>query len=460
MKNTKIVIIGAGSAAFGLSNLIVLMQTPELRGSTLCLVDINEKGLNLITGLAERINRDWDCGFSIKSSTDRKEMLKDADFVLVTVAIDREECWRTDHEIAKKYGILHYAENGGPGALMHTSRNMALIMPIFRDIEELCPDALVLNFTNPVPRISIAAARFTKLKVIGICHQLSFAYVMVGNVLGKDLGLDIPSDYLFRWTDESLNDYNIIRHAAEKKFDIFAAGINHFTWMLSIRDKQTGEDLYPLFKKRYLEGFNEFEPLTREMFGAFNICPVPGDCHMVEYLPYTHNMARNTWEKYDIQMYTMERANKSREDMWKDISDMASGKKPIDHLRKAQSERAEQIIAGILENKYCYEPAVNIPNHGNITNLPENAIIEVPAVVNASGVCGLAVGNLPEPVAELCRRQITVAELAVEAAVKGDRNIALQALLLDPMIDDPSMARLMLDEYIEKGKKYLPQFNK
>lgn len=458
MKKTKIVVIGAGSAAFGLSNLVVLMQTPELRGSTLCLVDINAKGLDLITRLAERVNMEWNCAFTIKSSTDRKDMLEDADFVLISVAIDREKCWKMDHEIAKKYGIFHYAENGGPGSLIHTARNITLIMPILRDIEKLCPDALVLNFTNPVPRICIAAARYTKVKMVGICHQLSFGYVIVGNVLAKELGLNIPSDYLFRWNDESLRDYRIIRHAAEKKLDILAAGINHFTWMLSIKEKENGTELYPLFAKRYKEDFSKFEPLTKEIFDIFKICPVPGDCHLVEYLPYTHNMSRNTWDKYDIQMYPLNTAEKSRENMWEEIEAMATGKKSIDHLRDAQSERAEQIIAGVLKDKHSYEPAVNIPNQGFIKNLPENSIIEIPAMVCASGVNGIEIGNLPEAAAELCRRQITVAELAVEASVKGDKNIALQSLLLDPMIDDPSVARALLDEYIENMKSYLPQF--
>jgi alpha-galactosidase len=459
MKRAKIAVIGAGSASFGLANLGAILRTPELRGSELCLVDIDEAGLRWVAALAARMNEEWGSGFSIRSGTDRSTFLEGADFVLLSVAIDREKCWRLDHELARARGIMHYAENGGPGALMHGARNIALIMPILRDIERLCPDALVLNFTNPVPRICIAAARYTKVRMVGICHQIFFGYFIVARVLAKELGLEVPADLKFRWRDEEFGPHiERINAVAKERLDILAAGINHFTWMLAVRDRRSGEDLYPLFKKRYLEGFADFEPLTRELLGVFGTCPVPGDCHMVEYLPYTHDMAAKTWEKYDIQMYPLREAEAGRDAMWESIEAMAKGKEPIDRLKNGHSERAEAIIASVLSNSHAYELAVNVPNRGNIGNLPEGAIVEVPAVVGAAGVQGLAVGQLPEGPAELCRRQIAVAEMAVAAGVTGDRGLALQALALDPMAGDPRTARALLDDYLAAEKAYVPQF--
>ena len=139
--HSKIVVIGAGSASFGLTNLGAILRTPELSGSELCLVDTNRNGLQAITRLAERVNRDWRAGFTIKSSVNREDCLQDADFVVLSIAIDREKCWRMDYEIAQKYRIMHYAENGGPGALFHTARNLAVVMPILRDMERMCPQA-------------------------------------------------------------------------------------------------------------------------------------------------------------------------------------------------------------------------------------------------------------------------------------------------------------------------------
>jgi alpha-galactosidase len=459
MKKANIVVIGAGSASFGLTNLGAILRTPELKGSELRLVDSNEAGLGMITKLAKRLNDEWGSDFIIKSDVDRNKLLAGADFVIISVAIDREKCWGLDFEIAKKHGIMHYAENGGPGALMHASRNIALIMPILRDIERLCPEALVLNFTNPVPRICIAAARFTKVKMVGICHQIYFGYYIVANVLAKELGIEVPSDVKYRWADARSDRYfKLLSETAAEKIDIVAAGLNHFTWMLAVRDKKSGEDLYPLFKKQYMSNYAGFEPLTRELFGDFGVCPVPGDCHMVEYLPYTHNMSRNTWDKYDIQMYPLVTAENDRNEMWVDIEAMASGKKPVGHLKEVHTERAELLIASILNNAHSYELAVNVPNRGYIENLPQDAIVEVPADISASGVRGIGVGSLPEVAAELCRRQISVAEMAVEAGVKGDRDLARQALIIDPMIDDPQVARALLEDYLSAEEKYLPQF--
>ena len=269
----------------------------------------------------------------------------------------------------------------------------------------------------------------------------------------------MPADVKFRWRDARNEPFlRLLSEAGEQRLDIVAAGINHFTWMLSIREKYSGRDLYPLFRDAYMSGFADFEPLTRDMFRLFGTCPVPGDCHMVEYLPYTHNMNRGTWEAYDIQMYPLHTASEERDSMWKDIESMAGGKEPIDHLKDVHTERAEIIIASMMKNAHSYELAVNIPNRGLIGNLPEGAIVEVPADISASGIRGVGVGNLPEPAAELCRRQITIAEMAVRAGVTGDEGLALQALTLDPMIDDPRVARRLLEDYLSAEKEYLPQF--
>jgi alpha-galactosidase len=453
----KIVVIGAGSASFGLSTLAGLLRSPELRGFSLALVDLHRPGVDAVHRLALRMNEQWDAGMDITATDDRKEALAGADFVILSIATDREKRWKLDHELAKEFGIMHYAENGGPGALFHTARNLALVMPILRDMEHLCPQAKLLNFTNPVPRIALAARRYSSIETIGICHQLGFGYMMVGYVLAKDLGIEAPKNYQFVWTDAASEIERNIIAQAEQKLDITAAGINHFTWMLEVRSKD-GEDLYPLLKKRFLQAPMNFEPLTRRMIEIFDCVPVPGDCHMCEYLPYTHNMARNTWGKYDIQMYDLNRGSEHRERMWKNIRLMGEGKLPLESLKQAHTERAELIIAAMAANSHAYEPAVNIPNRGYIENLFHDSIVEVPATIGADGAKGIGVGALPEPVAELCRRQITVAELAIKAGVEGDRRAAVQALALDPMIDDPSIVTDLFDRYLEAHRDFLPQF--
>lgn len=456
MKKPKIVVIGAGSASFGLTNLGAILRTEELHGGTLCLCDLNGPGLAQIRRLAERINTEWGSDMKIETSTDRRDLLPGADFVILSVAIDREACWQKDQDISKKYGIIHYAENGGPGGFFHAARNIALLMDVFADIEALAPGALVLNFTNPMTRICTAAARYTKLNMVGICHQIDFGYMMAGRILGKTLGLNIDHGYQFRW-DQSEGEKQIAT-AAHERLDILAAGINHFTWFLSIKDKETGEELLPLFKKLFLAQ-RDFEPYTRAVIEVFGECPTSGDAHFLEYLPYTANMKRGAWERLDIQMYPLTKRSAGRDVLWQNIARMAEGEKDIGYLKNTYSERAETIMASVLSDAHHYDYAVNIPNReGYISNMPRDAIVEVPAVMGIHGVMGVAVGDLPKIAAIFCNRQKEIVDIAVAAAVKGDRSLALQALALDPMIDDLETAKGILEDGLTAFRPYLPQF--
>ncbi len=469
MLPTKIVAIGAGSAQFGLGNLANIMKCEKLKGSTLALVDINTEGLKLITQLAERMNKEWGSGIKIESSTNRREVLDGAEFVIVSVAVDREKTWRLDWEIPLKYGVRQpLGENGGPGAFSQTARNTPIFMDIARDMEKLCPEAWLLNYSNPVPRLCLALSRYTKVKAIGVCHQIMAGYMIVGGVLAEDLGIPIPEKIKKfleepKMTSAPAPDVMVALRSLMKQvvpmIDIKAAGLNHFTWILDIRNAQTGEDLYPLFAKRIMsDEMKNIMPLSREMFNAFGIFPAPGDGHMAEYLPWCHDQRTKPWEKYRLELYDWDGAEKERDKTWERIAGMVSGKVPIDGLKEVRSERAVEIILGIAENLNSYELALNIPNKGHITNLPESAIVEVPTLLSGKGPIGLAMGDLPEPVAYLCRNQITIAELEVEAAVKGCKKTALQAILLDPMINDIDTAKNILDDYLRIHAKYLPQF--
>lgn len=455
MERTKVTIIGAGSAIFGLSTLIGILRHPDLQGIELFLHDVNEEGLRKIHRLAEKVNQTFKSDVVIKNSTHRGEALEGASFVVLSIAVDREKCWRIDREIALKYGINHYAENGGPGAFAHTARNLSAIMPILKDMEKYCPSAWLLNFTNPVSKICTAAFRYSKIKTIGICHQINFGYYILAGLFAKELGLKLPRDFGFRWNDQSLALFRMMSKKGKERFQIRAWGINHFTWMISVTDRETGEDLYPKILEKVEKVPSSFEPLTMEVFRIFGIMPVPGDCHLCEYLPYTHSVNRKTWERYNIQMYDFEWAGLGRQRMWKEIEHILEGKVPLEKMEEVETERGEFMIAGILKNLNSYEEAVNIPNQGYISNFPEGAIVEVPALLGNTGPLGIALGKLPEPIAELCRRQILINELTVQAIVEEDRSLAMQAFALDPMIDDPEVAAKLLEEYLDTFDPYL-----
>ena len=458
MLPTKIVVIGAGSVEFGVSILSTLLRSERLKGSQVALVDRNEETLQLVYRLAERLNRAWDANCTISCHVHHRQALAGAEFVVLSIEVPpRERLWKQDFEIPLKYGVRQpYAENGGPGGFVHALRNLVPVMEIVRDMEDLCPDAWLINFTNPMMRICDAVARYSRIRVVGLCHQFQVGYAMVGLALARDLDIHVPPGFTdTRTSPASMEARRVVARQAMEKVHICAAGLNHFTWMLSLHDRRTGEDLYPLFARRWRDLPASFEPLTRRVFDAFGLFPMPGDEHLSEYLPWVSDPTTRPWEKYDLDLYEWDLFDNLRHTRLARIAAMAEGKEDIEPLRDVESEGAAEVIQAIAGSELITYPAVNIPNRGHITNLPEGAIVEVPGVISGMGVHGIGVGSLPDPIAELLRREITVVRLTVDAAVHGDRQAALQALLLDPVVRDMDVARQILEDYLNTYREYL-----
>ena len=458
---TKITVIGAGSASFGENTLSAIVRSKKLRGSTLALVDKNADNLAIVQRLANRLNHEWDAQFKITAHTDHCDGLADSKFVVNAIEVGaRENLWKKDFEIPIKYGVRQpYAENGGPGGFAHAARNIGPIMKIVHDMESLCPDAWFINFTNPMIRICDAVNRHSQIKAVGLCHQIYAGYSMVGVALAKDLGIEVPEELtgMHAAADQFAAQYRM-RQQIVPLIDIRAAGLNHFTWILSIHDKSTGEDLYPLFRKRFFELDPAFEPLTRDVFSAFGKFPVPGDTHLCEYLPWLSDSQTKPWEKYNIRLYDWDLMASFRDFGLDHINEMASGNQTIEHLLETDSEGALEMIENQVTATTHYHLAANLSNEGQISNLPLGAAVETPVIVDGSGIHPVHVGSLPEPIAELCRREVITAQLGVDAAVEGSREKALQCLLLDPVITDIETGRKILDDYLTSYKEYLPQF--
>jgi alpha-galactosidase len=332
-------------------------------------------------------------------------------------------------------------------------------MEIAHAMEQLCPDAWFINFSNPMIRICDAVARYSRIKVVGLCHQIGVGYAMVGLMLADALGITVPPGFTNTAAHPSVipAKAEVARQAMEK-IDIRAAGLNHFTWILGIYDRSTGEDLYPRFARRWAAYDPNFEPLTRRVYTAFGLFPVPGDEHLCEYLPWVSDPVTKPWEKYQIDLYDWDLWDRRRDEGHERIAQMADGVLDVAPLVNAKSEGAAEIIEDIAGAGNRYHVAVNVPNRGYITNLPEGAIVEVPGIVTGAGVQGIGVGALPEGIAELLRREIATARLCVDAAVNGNRQAALQCLLLDPVIRDLDVAQQILDDYLTTYREYLPQF--
>ncbi len=458
---TKIVVIGAGSASFGLNTLAALLGSQILQGAHLALVDRSNRALELVGGLAEVLNTAWDSKMRITTHAHHREALADADFVVLSIEVSpREDLWRSDYEIPLKFGVRQpYAENGGPGGFAHAARNIGPVMEIVRDMEALCPDAWLINYTNPMARICDAVARYSMINIVGLCHQIGAGYAMVAKALADDLGFEVPEGFTDCHASPVTNTFRAeAMKQAMPRLHITAAGLNHFTWMLSLHDQQTGEDLYPLFRERWAKLPETFEPLTRRVFAAFGLFPIPGDEHLAEYLPWLSDPITKPWEKYQVSLYDWDYWDQHRDQGYQTISKMVSGEIPVDTLREADSEGALEIIENIARGGPHHHLAVNLPNQGQIPNLPLGAIVETPGTVTGAGVQAVCVDALPDAIAELCRREIAVTRLCVDAAVHGDREAALQCLLLDPVITDLDIAKIILDDYLKSYQDYLPQF--
>jgi alpha-galactosidase len=428
-RKTKIAFLGVGSLYFGVNILRDIFASPELKGSALALVDLDESNLMLMYDLAVRLNKETSMEMKIEYSTSRRSVFPDSEFVITAVAANRADLWKRDFALAFKYGMRHtYGESAGVGGLSFTLRNVTIMMEIIKDMEELCPFALLINYSNPEARIVLAANLYSSIKTVGLCHGIDMARKRMAHIMGLET----------------------------EDVDIWAAGLNHLQWVTDIREAATGRDLYPEFKK-CVKPYNigdeeEGRFFLKYLYNRFGLFPTTDDKHVGEYFTYG-------WEQAGTKGHDYEADERDKEDIKKEINDKLAGRRPLDDWAgKGSGERAVDIIVSALTNRRIIIPAVNVENMGSIINLPEDAVVEVPAVVDSSGIKPLCMGRLPEAIASILRTQITISRLSVDATMKGSRELALQALLTDPVIDSAAAAEKCLDEMLEYNKIYIPQF--
>jgi alpha-galactosidase len=434
---TRLVAIGIGSHIFGIELLRDVFQTPELRGSELWLVDVDPSTLAGMTALARRLNEAAGWDVRIFPTTEREEALPGADFVVTSVAVDRDRTWQVDHALALKHGFPSVdSENGGPGGLSHTLRSIPLVLSIIRDVERLAPNAVVLQYTNPENRIALAIREYTTVRSVGLCHGVAHSIGWMAGILGR--GLD--------------------------DIEVDAAGVNHFTWVLGVRDPSSGDDLYPEFMRtvRALPpdaemGYADQLTLSRMCLDRFGIWPTTGDSHIGEYIGWAAEVMGTSGWPWPWATARRERARRNVE-LW------AAGTKPVQPLLEKPSHEARinhsatGIIADMLAGRTRRRPSFILPNLGYIENVPSDVVVEVSGIIRDGTCAGLPMGRLPDAVASMVNLEIGIQKLAVRAAVEGSRELALQALLIDPCVTGLRAAEAFLDEVLDVHRRYLPMF--
>lgn len=445
----KITLIGAGSMSFGPLMSIDAIRSPKIHGGTLMLHDINEEKLSLAHSVAQKLNGKNGSPLKIEMSTDPAKAMDGSDFCLMSTEIARFPMWKMDYEIPIKYGSSQVnGESGGPGSVFHSLRSIKTCLGICANIEKYCPDTFLINFTNPMTRVTMAINRATKIRNVGLCHEFSRGVRRLGVYLGMP----------------------------HEKIKAKAAGINHFTFFYEIRNADTGENLYP----KLLETFNSrllsyppavkkfvkflsgidvanylvtefYSPLVRRMLLDYGYMAASTDCHIGEYLGFSKEIMEPHVSSVDVNISICDKVEKLITGYAKDKSII-----PL-HLMRRSDEEAFKIIEGLRSGERTYLDAVNVPNRGYVPNLPDGAIVETPAFTGNGRLEPETTPPIHQPLADFMEVHTKIQDLVVTSALTGDPAPAFEALRMDPL-SPPGEAncRKIFDELMEKQAAHLP----
>ena len=397
----KIALIGAGSVVFAQRLLKDIVSTPALADAHISLMDIDRSRLDLIGSYAKRLISDTGAANSVETTTERTEALDGADHVITTIRVGDDLA--IDHGIPLKFGVnQQIGDTIGPGGVFKALRTVPVLLDICHDMESLCPDAWLLQYTNPMAIACWAIAEETEIDAVGLCHSVQGTTQQLADYIGA------PLDNVSAWV----------------------AGINHMAWFLEF--EQDGQDAYPaLWDALEDPEKHAKDPVRFEIMRHFGYFVSESSPHMSEYVPYFRTSIERM-DQFNLSKLTPDLAfdeTRHHEHFAKLRDELAS---PAPLAAERSKEYASRIM-GAIEGGPSTVINGNVPNDGLITNLPENSCVEVPCLVDRLGIHPMAVGDLPSQLAALNRSNIGVQELAVESILEGSREAALHAVMLDPL---------------------------
>ncbi|MBD2867466.1 alpha-glucosidase/alpha-galactosidase [Paenibacillus arenilitoris] len=431
---SKITFIGAGSTVFAKNILGDVMQTPALQGFEIALFDIDAERLKDSETMLLNIRKTSGSTCQIKAYSDRKEALRGAKYVVNAIQVGGyDPCTITDFEVPKKYGLRQtIADTVGIGGIFRNLRTIPVMLDFARDINEVCPDALFLNYTNPMAVLTNVMNTHGGVNTVGLCHSVQ---VCVPHLF-KHLEID----------------------PAGVKTKI--AGINHMAWLLeATRD---GVDLYPEIKRRAAEKQKEkhHDMVRYELMLKFGYYVTESSEHNAEYHPYFIKRSYpELVDRFNIPLDEYPRRCVNQIEGWKSMRESLVNDRNLEHKR---SHEYASYIFEAIETNVPFKIGGNVMNTGLITNLPKEACVEVPCLVDRSGVTPTYVGDLPPQLAALNRTNINTQLLTIEAAVTGKREHIYHAALLDPHTSaELSMDDIvsLCDDLIEAHGSWLPKYN-
>ena len=454
MNGPKVVVIGAGSLFFGRQAIWQMVTSEVLNTGTLALVDTDPTHLARMTNLARKAIEEKGVSLSLESSTDRREVLKDADFVVYSFAYKSVKHRAMDCEISEKYGIrMCSGDTIGPGGIMRTLREFPQILECCRDVEELCPNAWVINYINPTAANGIGLQTFApKLKTFALCDGLHMPHVK--NNYARRAGI--------------IEEDTTLSPEQDADFDFRIAGPNHFTWVVKADYK--GEDVSPKIAEYLREraatetdgqsqgakaAYNN--TITYELYKAFGSIPACTS-HTKEYVRFWQGHGASDDPIPALALWDHIPRYEWHWDAWNEIDGYNYGAKPMaDFFANTKPDHATDIIetmwAGLDKPFY-----INTPNGAAVPNMPEDAFMELLCDVSMDAVTPRAVGPAPVGLRGLWQQVLDTHELTARAAQSGDRDLLYSAFACDPLTVSLADTRLLIDDLLEAEKDVLPAY--
>lgn len=439
----KVAMIGAGSVGFTRRLFMDILAVPELRDTEFRFMDISEENLEMAANLCRKMAEDNNLPAKVIATTDRKEALRGADYVISTIRVGGLEAFAYDIEIPLKYGVDQcVGDTLGPGGVFYALRTIPVLLDIAKDMREVCPNALLLNYSNPMAMNCWALRKAGGVKVVGLCHGVQGAAYQIA------MALNVPLEEL----------------------EYICAGINHQTWFIKVahKGKDLTNEVLPAFKRN--EQLMKSEPVRIDVLERFGYYSTESNGHLSEYLPWYRKGSqeeKDKWIDYSVWIGGetggyLRACRESQDDYKKNYPKWMSGELDQIKLGERSHEHGSWIIEA-LETGRRYWGCFNVENTGLITNLPDGCTVELPCIVDSNGIQPIFVGDLPMQCAATCRASISVQEMAVEAALTGDKQLVRLAILHDPLtaaVLKPDQVWAMVDEMFEKLAPWLPQFQR
>ena len=436
----RIVIVGGGSSGWSPKLLADLMLTPSLSDSTYILHDLNVANAERILRFGRKLGQELGSAATIESEPDPDKALASADFVLITISTGGLDAMAHDLAIPEEYGIYHtVGDTVGPGGWARTLRNVPVFTELAQRVNRLAPNAVILNYSNPMAQLTKTLALATERPVVGLCHGLFEDLHFLQAFFDLSSEADVVCTY---------------------------GGINHFFWITSfsirgqegyalLREKLNGHSLPELLAQSGVERPGMY--VADELYRFTGMLTYMADRHTSEFFPHLLTSEKNL-EQYHLRRTTIEERRANMRRASSAVEEMTTGEIPARYKERSRETAADIINAFVTGSSFI--DVGNVPNRGQVANLPLGAVVETPVLVTSTGFQPITVGPLPEPARSWIEHHIRTQDLTVEAALTGDLELALKALSLDPLVSHLTLAEIteMGKRLLQANSQYLPQF--